>query len=189
MTNGSTFKTADHSSKDDPRESQPRGSESFSSQFHTLRKDLGAYIEKRIELVLLTLTEPLSKAIAGVLQQSLAVLFFSFGLLFVGIALALLIAEQIGSYVAGFLIVSLPLLLLGFLFYRRTIGGLQRSVQAGMMESLLELLPQTDAGRTKEEGRASAGRNAQHAQGSTRPPSPASGEREAGDAEANGRRS
>lgn len=114
------------------------GFDSLNEQFHRLRADISLYVEKRIELLLLTLTEPLSKAVAGLFQQALALLFFFTASIFVWVALALYLSELLDSMALGFLIGSLPLFLVASLFFRRPVSVLQRSVQSGMMESLLD---------------------------------------------------
>ena len=78
--------------------------------------DLKRYIEKRIELVMLNLGAYLSRWTAMSVYRAGGAMFILLGISFLFIALAIYIGNLVGSLSLGYVIVSIPLFILGFSF-------------------------------------------------------------------------
>lgn len=103
-----------------------------------LRKDIREYIEKRVELFVITTSEQISLMIAHSFQRFLGFLILAFGIFFLWLALGFYLGELIGNFGAGFAISSLPLLILGFIIFNHKSKRLTEKIQAGLMAKVLE---------------------------------------------------
>lgn len=81
-----------------------------------ITSDLKRYAEKRIELIMLNLGESFSKWIAIFVQRSAGAILLLVGICFLLVALALYLDNLLDIPGLGFVIVSVPLLILGALF-------------------------------------------------------------------------
>lgn len=118
------------------------GKEPMAERFKTISNDLKLYVEKRIELLLLRVGEKYSKWIAKSILKATG-LFLVFGaVVFLLVALAIYLGEVIGIPSLGYVIVSLPLLVVGLLFFyikpKSVIDNLQRYFEAELLEALIE---------------------------------------------------
>lgn len=109
-------------------------------RFKTITADLKLYIEKRVELLLLSVGEQYSRWIAESIQR-LTGIFLLFGaLMFVLVAAAIYLGEFLGSQSLGYLIVSVPLLITGLFFFylkpRSMIENLQRHFESELVNAL-----------------------------------------------------
>lgn len=82
----------------------------------TISADLKLYFEKRIELVMLNAGEYLSGWMAASIQRATGALLLLGGICFLLVALAIYLGELLNSESLGYVLVSLPLLLIGLLF-------------------------------------------------------------------------
>lgn len=118
------------------------GKEPMAERFKTISNDLKLYVEKRIELLLLSVGEQYSKWIAKSILKATG-LFLVFGaLVFLLVALAIYLGEVTGIPSLGYVIVSLPLLIVGVLFFyvkpKSLVDNLQRYFEAELLEALIE---------------------------------------------------
>lgn len=82
-------------------------------RFRRIAEDLRSYVEKRLELFVLTLLERVTFILADTLQRIIGILLLAGGLLFAWFALSFFLSEWLGSHALGFLVGSLPLILAG----------------------------------------------------------------------------
>lgn len=85
-------------------------------RLRSITSDLKRYAEKRIELIMLSLGQSFSKWIAISVQRSAGAILLLVGVCFLLVALAIYIESLLVVPGLGFVIVSIPLFILGILF-------------------------------------------------------------------------
>lgn len=119
-----------------------------------ITSDVRQYVEKRVQLLTLNITEQVSRIMAESFQKVLGMFILSFALFFLWFAVGFLLAELIGSFSAGFAIASVPLFIVGFIFLKSKSKTVTEKVQAQLMTSILEDLDfEKEAEPDKIEGR------------------------------------
>ncbi len=81
-----------------------------------ITSDIKLYLEKRIELAMLNAGEIVSGLMAASVQRGLGVFLLLGGICFLLFALAIYLGDLLGSQSLGYVLVSIPLLLVGGLF-------------------------------------------------------------------------
>lgn len=118
-------------------------------RFKTITGDLKLYVEKRIELLLLTIGEQYSQWMAESIQR-LTGIFLVFGaFVFILIAAAIYLGELLGRPSLGYLIVSIPLLVAGLFFYSLRSKVMAENLQQHFESELVKALTQN--GESEEE--------------------------------------
>lgn len=103
----------------------------------SLRNDIRLYVEKRLELLNLTLAEEVSMLITDGIERVIGVLLLSGALLFSWLAFAFLLSDWIGSLSGGFGLASLPLFVLTFIFLRKGSSILAEKIQSELIEKAI----------------------------------------------------
>jgi hypothetical protein len=85
-------------------------------RLRTITTDLKRYLEKRIELTMLNMGEAISGLMAASVQRGIGVFLLLGGVCFLLFALAIYLGDLLESQSLGYVLVSLPLLLVGGLF-------------------------------------------------------------------------
>lgn len=85
-------------------------------RLRAITADLKRYLEKRIELTMLNIGEAISGLMAASVQRGIGVFLLLGGLCFLLFALAIYLGDLLESRSLGYVLVSLPLLLVGGLF-------------------------------------------------------------------------
>jgi hypothetical protein len=136
----------------------PGDSSHTDSGLKGITEDVRRYIEKRLELFALTLSEQVSFILADSMQRLIGMLMIACGLLIAWFALSFYISELVGSTPLGFLISSLPLILGGLIFLKIKPKSITRAIQAGIIhevmisfENLDNLKQKTKVNREKED--------------------------------------
>ncbi|HLR31873.1 MAG TPA: phage holin family protein [Fodinibius sp.] len=93
-----------------------RSTDQIGRRLSDIISDLRRYVEKRIELVMLSSGEYFSKWVAMAVYRSAGAMIILGGIGFLLIALAIYIGELLDSRSLGYVIVSIPLLVTGGLF-------------------------------------------------------------------------
>lgn len=96
-------------------------------------QDLKNYVENRIELFSLAIAEQIAEAISDSVQKFVGLIFLSAGILFAWIALGFFLGELLNSQALGFLIASLPLLIIGSVLFKRTSSNLNAKIQSDII--------------------------------------------------------
>ncbi|WP_340103074.1 phage holin family protein [Rhodohalobacter sp. 8-1] len=98
--------------------------------------DIRKYVENRIELFSITVAEQIAFTVSTSIQKFIGLLFLSFGIVFLWIALGFFLGELLNSQALGFFLASLPLLILGFIFYNRSSKNLEQKIQSDIIEKI-----------------------------------------------------
>lgn len=101
--------------------------------------DLKLYIEKRIELLVLNIGEPFSAFTAAFCQAISGAVFLVLGLCFVFLALAIYLGELVDNESLGYLLASLPLFTVGFLFIYLKPFGLFNSLEQRLESEVMKV--------------------------------------------------
>ncbi len=94
----------------------------FDSLANNLRKlpgEFKALIEKRIELFTLEMGERVATLIAHAMYRVTGILFLALGLILILFAASKLVGEILGNEGMGFVLVSIPILIIGLMFFLR----------------------------------------------------------------------
>ena len=102
--------------------------------------DLKRYAEKRFELLVVSAGEQYAHFIASSSLKFAGFAFFFGALAFLLVALALYLGSLLGSLSLGFVLVSLPLLAVGFLLINSKPRSLRRKIESEFEEELLAFL-------------------------------------------------
>lgn len=113
-----------------------------------ITSDIKRYIEKRLELILLNAGEHFSKWMAIMVHRSVGALLTVGGICFLLVALAIYLGNLLGSSSLGYVIVSIPLLVLGALFMSLKPQNLLQELQKRFEIEVIEAV--------EEQNRASA---------------------------------
>lgn len=106
-------------------------------QEESLTEEIRSYIEKRIELLILTITERISSIIAHSFQKFIGMVLLGFALYFICLALGFYLGELLGNYSYGFAIVSVPFFLFGFILLKRISKRITEKIQADIIEKMM----------------------------------------------------
>lgn len=109
-----------------------------SGKKNNITSDVREYIEKRIQLLTLTIAEQVSQIMAESFQKVLGLFILSFALFFLWFAFGFLLAEIIGSISAGFAIASIPLFIFGFILTRTKSKRLTEKIQAQLISRVFD---------------------------------------------------
>jgi len=96
--------------------------EEFDSLINNLKKlpaEFKALVEKRIELFALEMGERISGLIAHAMYRVTGILFLSVGLILILFAASKLVGDLIGNEGLGFILVALPVIIMGIMFFLR----------------------------------------------------------------------
>lgn len=112
-------------------------SDTISDRLRNITADIKRYIEKRMELYAISVGEGVAKWLAGTVQRTVGAAFLFGALVFLLIALALFLGSLLNSLSLGFVIVSVPFLVCGYLFLNLKPRSLLKKLQEEFEEELL----------------------------------------------------
>lgn len=105
-----------------------------------ISNELREYLETRIDLLVLTVSDKITQWIGHSFQRVLGYSILGLGLMFAMIGLAIWLGELLNNPALGYVIVSLPLLLVGMIFAFSKPMGIAKSVQRQFMAEILKSL-------------------------------------------------
>lgn len=105
-------------------------------------EEVRLYVEKRIQLLTLVIAEQVSRIIAESMQKLIGILLFGGGFFFIWFALGYFVSDLVNSTGLGFLIVSVPLLIAGYIFMKNKSEKLTAKIQAEMISKAMESVEQ-----------------------------------------------
>ena len=94
-----------------------------------LTVELKEYIETRLELLLLDFSEQITSWLGQTIQKTVGILLLTIGFFFGAFALAIYLGDVLGNESLGYLIVSIPFLLIGTIFAVTSSKGLATKVR------------------------------------------------------------
>lgn len=108
------------------------------------------YVEKRIQLAALTISEKISKVISNSFQKVAGIILLAGGFLFAWFALCYFLGDLVNNTSLGFLLGSLPLLVLGIVLYKAKFKSLSEKIQADVITGILQKIdPETRKEKNK----------------------------------------
>lgn len=113
-------------------------SQQDSEQKDSFRRELRVYVEKRIQLVSVAISEQISLMIAQSFQKLAGLLLLSSAVLFLWLALSFFLGDLLNNTSLGFLIASVPLFIFGFVFMRSSSKKITDRIQAQLISRLMD---------------------------------------------------
>lgn len=113
-------------------------SQQDSEQKDSFRRELRVYVEKRIQLVSVAISEQISLMIAQSFQKLAGLLLLSSAVLFLWLALSFFLGDLLNNTSLGFLIASVPLFIFGFVFMRSSSRKITDRIQAQLISRLMD---------------------------------------------------
>lgn len=102
--------------------------------------DFKEYIETKLELYLLTASDKIAFLLGRAIQNALGYAILCVGLVFSLIALSIYIGDLLDNQALGYLIVSIPLLITGFIIVLSKPRRIAETIQEQVMNEVLEAL-------------------------------------------------
>lgn len=99
-------------------------------------RDLKVYVENRLKLFSITISEQVSAVIAASIQKMMALFLLLAGMLILWMALGFYIGGLVGQTSLGFLIASAPLLIAGFVLYHFRFATIEGKIQADILNKM-----------------------------------------------------
>ncbi|MDR8390128.1 phage holin family protein [Aliifodinibius sp. S!AR15-10] len=114
----------------------------LSRRLKTISGDLKLYVEKRVELLMLNVGEHISRMIAESVQKVAGIIMLTSGAVFLLVALALFLGDLLDNESLGYILVSLPLIVAGFMFYylkpKSMLDGIQNHFEKEIIKAISE---------------------------------------------------
>jgi TRAP-type C4-dicarboxylate transport system permease small subunit len=121
----------------------------LSNMLRQITSDLKSYLEARIDLLFLSVTETMTRWVGLSVQRLLGLSVLLLGFLFALIAAAIAIGEWLNNAWLGYLIISLPMLISGVYMTFSKPSVLSRNIQKQLMSDMLKSLDEKEL-RQKE---------------------------------------
>lgn len=115
-------------------------SDRLSERLRSLTSDMKRYVEKRVELLMLNAGEHMGDWIAWGIQRMTGIMLLIGGVVFLLIALAIWLGSLLGNPSLGYVLVSLPLLVLGGLILYFQPRSLLKRIRQQFENELLRAL-------------------------------------------------
>ncbi|MEL7834236.1 phage holin family protein [Fodinibius sp. Rm-B-1B1-1] len=122
--------------------SSEKKSDQLGNRLRTITADLKLYLEKRIELTMLNLGELVSGLMAASVQRGIGVFLLLGGVCFLLFALAIYLGDVLSSRSLGYVLVSLPLLLVGLMFLYLKPNSVFEQIQQRFEDEVLKSIEQ-----------------------------------------------
>ncbi len=127
-----------------------KSSNKMGEHLRRITADLKLYIEKRLELMMLNTGEYVSGWIAASVQRVGGALILLGGISFLLFALAIYLGELLGSESLGYVLVSLPLLVIGMLFITLKPKRLFERLQQNFESEVIKVINQNSEVKKKK---------------------------------------
>jgi hypothetical protein len=125
---------------------------SDSEELDNIVAELRLYVEKRIELISLTISEQVSLIAARSIQQLIGILLIAAGAFFLWFGVGFLTGDLINNTGLGFLIASIPVLLFGYIFLNQKSAKITENIQAELIHNIMENVNQHLPSKREEAG-------------------------------------
>ena len=116
----------------------PEEYDSLTDNLKKLPGEFKALVEKRIELFSLEMGERISNIIAHAIYRITGIVFLALGLVLILFAASKFIGNLLGSEGLGFILVALPVLMIGFMFFLRRPRSIVIATRNKMLNQFLE---------------------------------------------------
>ncbi len=98
------------------------------------------FVEKKIELFALTAGEHYSELLSKLIQKGAGLFMLAVAFIFLLVALAIFIGDLLDSLALGYVIVSVPLVIIGISLYKLKPQGFNRKLQNEIDDDVVRLL-------------------------------------------------
>lgn len=122
----------------------------ISKRLKTISNDIKRYVEKRVELLLLDVSEHSTRMLAESVQKVTGALFLLGGLIFLLVALARYLGELLGSISLGYVIVAVPVFIIGIFLVNLKPKAMLERIQQQFMKEVMRALAATSAEQSDE---------------------------------------
>jgi uncharacterized membrane protein YqjE len=112
----------------------------ISQRIKHITADLKRYVEKRLELMAINIGEQSARMVAEASQKIAGFIFIFGALVFLLIALALYLGALLGNRSLGFVLVSIPFLICGYLFINLKPRIITKMLRSEFEEELMGML-------------------------------------------------
>ncbi len=116
----------------------------LNSRLKQITGELKEYLETRINLLVLNVGEQVTGWVGITTQKIIGYSILGCGLFFAAFALAFYLGDLLENDALGFLVVSLPLLLIGVIFALSKPFGIAKSIQRQLMSGVIESIEEGD---------------------------------------------
>lgn len=99
-------------------------------------RDLKVYIENRLKLFSIIISEQVSAVIAASIRKIMALMLLMTGLLILWMSLGFYVGGLLGNTSLGFLIASAPLFVFGFILYNFRFSVLEGKIQTDILNKM-----------------------------------------------------
>jgi hypothetical protein len=103
-----------------------------------LEDEIREYIEKRIQLISINISEQISLMIAHSFQRLFGVLVLAMAVFFVWFAIGFFLSGLLDSHSAGFALASVPLFIIGFIFLNKKSKRFTERIQAELIGKVIQ---------------------------------------------------
>lgn len=114
--------------------------EPFGNKIRNISTDIRDYVETRLELTVLNISERSAWWVGKGIQKLIGFSILGIGSLFLLIALAIWLGQLLDNVYLGYLIVGVPLVLFGAFFAFSSSGGLAKRIQYDIVEDIMSEL-------------------------------------------------
>lgn len=115
--------------------------EDLGSRIKQITRELKHYVETRIELTILNVSDKLTYIIGQTIQQLFGYTILALGLVFALVALAIYLGDVLDAEWAGYGIVGAPFLILGLIFVTVKPKSIAVKIQAQLLSELIDSVP------------------------------------------------
>ncbi len=126
--------------------SNDKNSDQLGKRLRTITADLKLYLEKRIELTMLNIGEMVSGLMAASVQRGIGVFLLLGGVCFLLFALAIYIGNLLNSRSLGYVVVSIPLLLVGLMFLYLKPNSVFEQIQQRFEDEVIKSIEENGKG-------------------------------------------
>ncbi len=109
----------------------------LNSRIKLITSELKQYVETKIDLMVITYGDQIARWLGESIQKLIGFTILSIGLFFLLIGLAIYLGELLDNLFIGYLIVGLPMILMGLLLASMKPKGIARGIQNQFMEGVL----------------------------------------------------
>jgi len=99
-------------------------------------KDIKSYVDSRLELFTISIAEKIASTISASIQKTAGIILLAVGAIFAWAALSLFLGGLLDDNALGFLLGSLPLLLFGFILFKRSSKNLEAKIQSDIIKKV-----------------------------------------------------
>jgi len=123
----------------------------ITQRFQLFKKQIKRYIERRIELSVIESGEQLSYLFANLAHQVSGLIILLCGLAFLFIASALYLGELLQRPSLGFVIVSIPLFIIGAIFIRMRPRSLTERIRLSVLREMMHIAELRERSNNQEQ--------------------------------------